>query len=167
MTRLQCWSVLVKDIAKAERFFSALGLERLIYLDFKEKVPKEVIERQGFREPDEITLMSSGGNPKSDECFVEIVKFDKGFGYHYLGMEENMVVFEVDDCQAMFDKLTAIPEVKVIRAPAKYEKQVAEAGEDFFSKVKWRPYMAAFIEVDIGRDDGKRQAIELIQVKRE
>jgi len=36
MTRLQCWPVLVKDIAKAERFFSALGLERLIYLDFKE-----------------------------------------------------------------------------------------------------------------------------------
>ena len=167
MTRLQCWTSVVKDVAKAEEFFKLLGYKTIMFLKFKEKVEKEIIEKQGFREPDDITMMLGGENQDSDECFVEIVKFDGGFGSHYQGAQANMVVIEVDDCEGMYEKLTAISGVRVIRPPTRYEEKVVEAGQDFFEKMGWRPVMAAFLEVDIGREDGKMQTIEIIQVKRD
>lgn len=138
------------NFEKAKNFFSHMGYQHEVSATMREEPSEEIRAGRQPAEPDQICVMADERGFSMDlTIWYDTMK--KYFG------RSDLVCLSVDDLDAVWASLDGFPGVRLLSPPSKVSSEMEAAIDNL------QPGRFAMISVDLDREDGNEQLIELIE----
>ena len=140
----------VKDFKKAETFFRHLGYKPVVNATMREEPCAEIQEGHQPPEPDQVSVLADERGFSID-LSIWYETMEKYFG------RSDLICISVEDLDAVWASLEGFPGVRRLVPPSSVSREMQAAIETL------EPGRFSIISVDLDREDGQPQLIELIE----
>lgn len=140
----------LKDFKKAEEFFRHLGYRHVVSATMREKPCPEILAGQQAPEPDQVCVLADERGFSID-LSIWYETMQKFFG------RSDLICISVDNLDAVWASLDDLPGVTRLVPPSPVSQEMQDAIEIL------EPGRFSIISVDLDREDGNEQLIELIE----
>ncbi|MBI4320903.1 MAG: hypothetical protein HY675_20615 [Chloroflexi bacterium] len=140
----------VTDFKKATEFFQHLGYEKFTSAVMREKPSPEIQAGRQVAEPDQVSVLVD------ERGFVIDLTLWYDTMRRYFGRSDAITI-RVENLDAVWASLESFPGVRRLSPPSKVSAEMMKAID------KIDPGRFAIISVDLDREDGEEQLIELIE----
>ncbi len=140
----------LKDFEKARNFFSHLGYRHEVSATMRDKPSPDILAGRQPPEPDQVCVLADERGFTMD-LTIWYDTMRRFFG------ASDLICIAVDDLDAVWASLEGFPGVRRLVPPSPVSQEMYAAIDNL------EPGRFAMIRVDLDREDGKEQLIELIE----